>query len=141
MPTVTNPGVIGAMVQAFLTNGMDKGQAGLSVGYSQSYVKNGNCAKLWDRPDVKIELKRQQLELIKKTGYTKEQAQYELEEARLLAISINQPSAAVSAINTNMRLHGMDQIAPSDATVIIINPPKSIESRKTVESETIENEM
>lgn len=136
MPTITNPGMIKALVTAFLLNDRDKGNAGLAVGYSASYVRNGNCAKLWDRSDVKAELKRQEIELIKKTGYTKEEAQHELEEARELAMRLNQPSAAVSASNTKMRLHGYDQMAAQhESTVIVINPPQQ---RTKVESEVVE---
>ena len=135
MPTITNPGVIEAMVTAFLSNGMDKGKAGLLVGYSQSYVKNGNCAKLWDRADVRVEIKRQRTELVRKMGFTKENAHVQLDEDRDFARKCGQAGSAVSSTNTKMRLYGMDQIAPSDATVIVINPPTSVRS---VESEVVD---
>lgn len=141
MPTITNPGVIESLVQAFLANGMDQGQAALSVGYSPSTVRSGNCTKLWGRCDVKAELKRQRLDLIKKTGYSKEQATQDLIDDRQLARDLNQPSAAISANSQLIRLYGMDQPdAKKDATVIIINPPVMPVKPAVVPCEVIEQE-
>ncbi len=134
MPTITNPGVISALVTAYLCNGMDKGLAALSVGYAQSTVRSANHTKLWERGDVKTELKKQQLDLIKKTGFTKEQAHRELDENRQLALELKQPSAATQASTAKIRLYGMDQVENrGESTVIIINPPNA----KSVESEII----
>lgn len=135
MPTITNPGVLQVLVSAFILNGRDKGEAMRKTGYSEGYSTNGNCAKLFERSDVIAEIRKQEIELIRKTGLSKEHFAYDLEEAKRLGMKINQPSAAVSAINTNMRLHGMDQIAPSDQTVIVINPPSNV---KNVESEVLD---
>lgn len=140
MPTITNPGVIQELVAFYLANGLDKGIAGLSVGYSESYVKNGDCAKLWNRQDVQVELRKQRLELARKTGFTKEQASVDLDEDRQLARILKQPSAAISATSAKIRLYGMDQTAGSDQTIIIISPPVPTNSPKRVESEVIENE-
>ena len=138
MPTITNPGVIPAMVTAFLINGRDKGKAGLEVGYSQSYVKNGDCAKLWDRSDVRLELKRQEIELRKKTGRTLEEIDYMYQHAYDLAEQRGDPNT--NSMNGSAlgiaRLHGFDKDNNlKDPTVIIINPPKSV---KNVESEVID---
>ena len=140
MPTITNPGVITAIVSAFLANGMNKGDAALSVGYSESYIRNGDCAKLWDRSDVQAELRSQRLELARKTGYSKEQASVDLDEDRQLARELKQPSVGVSATAAKIRLYGMDQMAGSDATVIIISPPAQISSPKSVESRVIDSD-
>ena len=138
MPTITNPGVIQAIVSAYLSNGMDKGQAALAIGYAPSTIRSANHTKLWDRPDVKAELRKQQLDLIKKTGYSKEQATQDLMDDRQLARECKQPSAAISANTALIRLYGMDQMACSDATVIVINPPKQISSPKSVESRVLD---
>lgn len=139
MPTITNPGVIKALVRAFMLNNRDEGAAMREIGYTNGYSTNGHCAKLFARSDVKAELKRQEIELIKKTGYSKAEAQHELEQARELAMQINQPSAAVSASNTKMRLHGMDQVeSHRESTIIVINPPSNV---KKTDCEVIENEM
>jgi hypothetical protein len=92
--------------------------------------------KLYERPDVLTEIKRQELDLIKKTGYSKEQATQDLIDDRQLARDLNQPSAAISANSQLIRLYGMDQMDNKrDSTVIIINPPST--SPKRVESEII----
>lgn len=134
MPTITNPGVIEAVVTAYLLNDCNEALAGIAVGYKRTYVYNGEYSKLFERQDVIAEIKRQRLELVKKTGFTKENAHVQLDEDREFARKMGQAGAAVSSTNTKMRLYGMDQIAPSDATVIVINPP---DSRKKVESEVV----
>lgn len=132
MPTITNIGVIPALVNAYLINGRDKSTALTDIGYKQTYARSTKGMKLFDRGDVIAEVRAQELALIAKTGYTKEQAQLELEQARELAGRLNQPSACVSAVTAKMRLHGMDQPeARKDSTVIVINPP-SMQPRPTV---------
>lgn len=125
------------IVSAYLANGLDKGAAALSMGYSESYIRNGDCAKLWDRSDVKVELRKQRLELTRKTGFSKEQASVDLDEDRHLARTLKQPSAAISATQAKIRLYGMDQMASSDQTIIIINPPKQLPATKSVASRVI----
>ena len=101
------------------------------IGYSDTYSTNGHCAKMFGRSDVIGEIRSQRLELIKKTGFTKEQAHAELDENRRLALDQKQPSAATQASTAKIRLYGMDQMDNKrDATVIIINPPNQA---KTVE--------
>lgn len=137
MPTITNPGVIEALALAFLTNNCDKGAAMQKIGYSKTYSTTGNCTKLFNRKDVQGEIKRQRLELLKKTGYSKEQATQDLIDDRQLARDLNQPSAAISANSQLIRLYGMDQQdSKKDATIIVINPPQT--SPKRVESEIID---
>ena len=141
MPTITNLGVIPALITAYITNGMDKAASMVHIGYSEGYSTSGNSTKLFERSDVKAELKKQQLELIKKNGYSKQQATQDLMDDRQLARECKQPSAAISANTALIRLYGMDQMAGSDATVIIISPPKQLNSPKRVESEVLENEV
>lgn len=144
MPTITNPAVISLIINHYLSNGLDKCNALIKIGYSESYSRSQKGTELFNRPDVKKELRKQQLALIKKTGYSKEQATQDMMDDRQLARDCKQPSAAISANQALIRLYGMDQMAGSDATVIIINPPKQIESKenriKSIESEVIENE-
>lgn len=54
-----------------------------------------------------IEAKRAELAL--KTEYTVKAAEQEYEEARVLAIQLNQPGAAVAAVTGKARLYGMDK--------------------------------
>ena len=140
MPTITNPGVIQTIVNYYLSNGLDKCNALIETGYSESYAKGQKGMELFKRADVCLELRKQRLELVKKTGYSKEQASVDLDEDRQLARELKQPSVGVSATTAKIRLYGMDQMAGSDATVIIINPPKQISSPKSVESRVLEND-
>ncbi len=126
------------IVSAYLANGLDKGAAALAIGYAPSTIRSANHTKLWDRSDVKAELRKQRLELTKKMGFTKEQASADLDEDRQLARELKQPSAAISATNTKMRLYGMDQIAGTDATIINVILP---DSSKRVESEIIDTKQ
>lgn len=126
MPTITNPGVIPMLIEAYLANGLDKSAAMLKIGYSKLYTQSSNCRLLFERSDVKAELRRQRVELAKNTGYSKEQASADLDEDRQLARDLRQPSAAISAINTKMRLYGMDQIA---GTGIELPPDMTQEER------------
>jgi hypothetical protein len=137
MPTITNPGVIEAIATGFLDNDLDKGEGLRAAGYTDSYSKSAKGLKLYDRQDLKAGIKQARLELIKRTGYTKEQATQDLIDDRQLARDLNQPSAAISANSQLIRLYGMDQMDNKrDSTVIIINPPQT--SPKRVESEVIE---
>jgi hypothetical protein len=92
---------------------------------------------LFERDDVKAEIKRQRLELIKRTGFTKEQAHLQIMEDREFARSKQQASAAATSTNQLIRLYGMDQMASVEGVNIVINPPRS---PKRVENEVIENE-
>ena len=126
------------LVEAFLANNCDKSKAMQSIGYSKNYSTTGNCSKLFARTDVLAEIKAQRLELVKKTGFTKEQAHVQLDEDRQFAKRMGQAGAAHSATSSKIRLYGMDQQdRGSEQTVIVISPP----SPKRVESEIIENEV
>ncbi len=135
MPTITNQGVLKAVATGFLTNNLDMGAGLRAAGYKDSYSKSAKGLRLYDRPDLIAEIQAQRVELAKKTGFTKENAHVQLDEDRTFARQMKQAAAAVSSTNAKMRLYGMDQIAPSDATVIIINPPNSV---KSVESEVVD---
>lgn len=143
MPTITNPGVLEALATAFLKTNCDKSAAMQEIGYSKNYSTTGNCSKLFARPDVLGEIAKQRLELIAKTGYTKEQAHAELDENRRLALDLKQPSAATQASTAKIRLYGMDQAdSRQDAVVIVIRPPSAaLNNAKSVESEIIDNEV
>ncbi len=137
MPKITNQGVVEALVTAYLTNDRNKGEAMREVGYSENYSGNGHCTVMFNRDDVKAEIRRQGIELVKKTGITKEQFAYDLEQVKDLAIQINQPSAAVSAIGVNIRLHGWDQVVGTAAdTPDSLSAEELAELRKMAASAT-----
>lgn len=135
MPTITNPGVIPALVTAYLVNDCNQSKAGMAIGYTEGYVYNGEYSKLWDRDDVIAELKRQRLELIAKTGFTKEDAHAQIDEDRAYARSKGQAAAAVTSTGQKVRLYGMDQMAES-STGLTINVTTD---RKVIDSKEIDN--
>ncbi len=76
--------------------------------------------------------------MIKKTGYSPEQAQYEYEQVRRGSMIVKQFPAANQAILGKSRLHGFDKDNNArESTVIVINPPPQ---STCIESEVIENE-
>ena len=109
MPTITNPGVLKALVQAYIVNDRDKGKAMQEVGYAKNTATTGNCSKLFARADVKAELRRQEVELLEKNGYSVQEYQQDLKDDRALARMLKQPSAAVSATVAMGRSMGHDK--------------------------------
>jgi hypothetical protein len=69
------------------------------------------ASQLLDHPKITTRLKQLQEEAKKLSLYTVSQAYDELEAARLLAHGEANPSAAVSAINSKMKLFGLEQPA------------------------------
>ena len=124
-----------AIAAEYCTNGFQKVMALLSMGYKPSYANSKVGLKIYDNDKVKTAIARIQAVQVAKTGYTVEQAQVEYEEARALAIKINQPAAAATAITGKARLFGFDKDANiGEKTVIIISPKVT----KVIESTPIE---
>ncbi len=96
----------------YFTNGFNKIEALLSAGYSDTYARHIGL-KLFVNDRVLKAMERLSAVAVIKTGYSIELAQAEYEQARVQAIQIKQPSAAVSAITGKARLHGMDKDAGS----------------------------
>ncbi len=115
-----------AIAAEYCTNGFGKVKALLSVGYSETYANNVGL-KLFEHKEVLRAIARVQTVAITITGYSLEQSQAEYEQARVLAIQLKQPAAAVSAITGKARLHGMDKDAGAGASDSI--PPMSAADR------------
>ena len=77
---------------------------------------------------------------IARTGYTVQQAQDEYEQARQLAMKIDQPAAASTAVTGKARLFGFDKDSGGGEKTVIIISPKVKESVKSkiIESEVID---
>lgn len=134
------------IASTYCLNGFEKVKALLSVGYSKTYANNVGL-KLFDNDKVKLAVARIQNVQAAKTGYTVEQAQEEYEEARILAMKVNQPAAAASATTGKARLYGFDKDAAiGEKTVIIISPriapqgPQQVDTR-AIESKEVDNEQ
>ena len=96
-----------AIAAEYYTNGFNKIAALLSAGYSDTYANNVGL-KLFDNDRVVEAMRRLSAVAIVKTGYSIEQAQAEYEQARVQAIHLKQPAAAVSALTGKARLHSLD---------------------------------
>lgn len=107
----------------------------LAVGYSQSYASTLGH-KLYKNIKVIKAISQIKAKLAEKIGYSVEQAQREYEEARLLAMKVNQPAAASTAVTGKARLYGMDKDAGGGEKTIIIISPKA--GPKPVESEVVD---
>ena len=119
-----------AIAVEYHANGFQKVMALLSVGYSKSYA-NKVGLKLYDNDLVKRAIAKIQAGLAVKTGYTVADALQEYEDARILAMRINQPAAASTATTGKARLFGFDKDSGGgEKTVIIISPkaPKQVKS-------------
>ena len=122
------------IASTYCTNGFEKVKALLAVGYSKHYANHVGL-KLFDNDKVKLAIVRIQNVQVAKTGYSIEQAQAEYEEARVLAMRINQPAAAATNVTGKARLFGFDKDANiGEKTVIIISPKVS----KVVQSTPVE---
>ena len=111
---------VNAIAQEYCTNGLIKSVALITVGYSENYATH-NGLKLFDNDRVKTAIAKIQAKAAEKAGYSIEQAQNEYEQARLLAMKMNQPAAAATAITGKARLHGYDKDAGTKDTVAVVN--------------------
>lgn len=111
-------------------------QAALRAGYAANSVNKTGPANLV-KIGIKQAIDKLRVKLAEKIGYTVEQAQREYEEARALAMKVNQPAAAATAITGKARLYGMDRDAGGGEKTVIIISPKVAEPKK-VESEVID---
>lgn len=120
------------IASTYFTNGFQKVNALLTVGYSKHYA-NHIGLKLFDNDKVKLAVSRIQAVQVTKTGMTVDKVQQMYLEDRELARSCRQSGAAVSATTGIARLYGMDKDANiGEKTIIIISPkvPKVIESKE-----------
>ncbi len=83
-------------------------QAAIRAGYSKAGSTVRGSELLTNRK-VTLEISRIQAGLAQEVGYSVEQCQAEYEQARVHAVTLNQPSAEVSAITGKARLYGMDK--------------------------------
>lgn len=109
MPDIRDKHTRQALARAYIATDRDKGEAMRSIGYSKSYSVGGMLTKLYENPRLIAEIERIEVEEAEKSGYSIAKSHVEYEQARQHAISLNQPSAEVSAITGKARLYGMDK--------------------------------
>lgn len=109
-----------------LVNGMNGALAVRDTpGYSNSCARQ-TARRLITNDYIKKEIAKKQGELVKKQGYSIEQAEREYEAARALAMQIRRPAAAAAAVTGKARLYGMDKdVQQGEKTVIVIGPKVS----------------
>jgi hypothetical protein len=109
MPSIKDQHTVKAIARAFVGNGHKRGEALIEAGYKPRYANSGHCAKIYDRIEVKEAIEGYEADIRVDTAMTVERVQGMYLAARDLAITNNQPSAAVSAITGIARLYGMDK--------------------------------
>lgn len=97
-----------AIAEEYCSNGRKKRDALRAVGYKESYACSGLGMKLYDNILVKRAIAEIDKQIASKAEYTREQAQQEYEQARALAMTLRQPSAATAAVTGKARLFGLD---------------------------------
>lgn len=122
------------IAQQFYLNDQIKSVALIEAGYSKSYATHGGL-KLFDNVRVKSAILKIQTEMKARFNGSVEQSVKDYEAARQLAMRINQPAAAVSAIRWRDGLFGLQTGDKSqEQTVIVISPktPKVVDSNEIV---------
>ena len=121
---------VNAIAQAYFECDMVKSKALQTVGYSKNYAEHTGL-KLFDNDRVKAVISKMQAEMKARFNGSVEQSVKDYEAARQLAMRINQPAAAVSAIRWRDGLFGLQTgDKGQEQTVIIISPKvKPVESK------------
>jgi predicted ATP-grasp superfamily ATP-dependent carboligase len=109
MPTISDPNVVRAIAREYIANGRNKVQALIEAGYKPSYARTVKGMSLYEKEAVKAAIAGYEADKRVDATMTVERVQGMYEEARQLAITNNQPSAAVSAVTGIARLYGMDK--------------------------------
>lgn len=109
MPTISDPNVVKAIAREYVANGHNKPQALITVGYKPSYANSGKGTGLYQKEVVIKAIAAYEADMRVDSTMTVAKVQSMYEEARQLAITNNQPSAAVSAVTGIARLYGMDK--------------------------------
>ncbi len=113
---------VNAIAQAFFECDMVKSKALQVVGYSKNYAEH-NGLKLFDNDRVKAAISKLQAETKARLKGSIEQSVKDYEAAMRLAMKINQPAAAVSAIRWRDGLFGLQTgDKGQEQTVIVISP-------------------
>lgn len=75
------------------------------------------ASQLLDHPKITLRLKEIQEQAARHSIYTRNKAAEEYEAARVLAVSVNNPSAAVAAITGKVKLYGLEAPTKSKAEI------------------------
>ena len=117
------------LASAYLTNGFNKAAAMREAGYSDGYARCKGT-KVFAHERVQAAIARLQALGQLKTGYSISLCEDEYEKARELAMKINQPAAAVSAITGKARLYGFDKDGTASREEPVDIPKELLEQLK-----------
>jgi len=118
-----------AVASAYLTNGFNGIEAVKSGGYTLNYARRRHH-DIINHELVQQAIAKMQLIGANKTAYSIKECEEEYEKARMLAMSIKQPSAAVSAITGKARLYGFDKDATASREEPIEIPKELLDQLK-----------
>lgn len=114
MPTINDPNVVRAIAREYCTNGHNKPQALITVGYKPSYANGGKGTGLYQKEPIKKAIEAFEKDMRLSSEMTVEKVQAMYKEMYDLSKTNNQPSAGVSAVTGIARLYGMDKDASQD---------------------------
>lgn len=98
-----------AFINEYMVNGHNATQAYKTAYPDCTSGHKQNGSRLLTNDDILKAIAGLMAELGAEAGYTVTQCQEEYEQARQLGISLNQPSAVVSAVTGKARLYGFDK--------------------------------
>jgi len=99
-----------AFVDAYCSNGMNATQAAIAAGYSEKTARSVGSENL-TKPDIAKVIKQHTDKTAKRCEITVDSLIAELEEARVIALGLDNPqtSAAINATMGKAKLTGLDQ--------------------------------
>jgi len=109
MPDIRNDETVEAIAQEYTSNGHNKSQALIKVGYDEVNARSGKGLKVYENPRLTEAIANIEAKTAKKCGYSREKQLKKLDEARDHAVTLDAPSAEVSAIRAQNLMLGYDQ--------------------------------
>jgi hypothetical protein len=109
MPTISDPNTVRAIAREYVTNGRNKAQALITVGYKPSYANSGKGTILYAKKAVIDEISKFEQDIRLNTDWTVDRAQAMLLETRDRAIKQGTSSVEVSAVVAINRMFGLDR--------------------------------
>ncbi len=132
MPNIKDDSTVEAIAREFCSNGRNKAEAMLDVGYEPSYARGGRGqGMVYGNERVKAAIARIDSKTEARSEYDVDQCDKQYSEIITLAIKLKQPSAAVSAITGRARLRGWDKDTHvNEDTASAISPDQAQEYRR-----------
>ena len=127
MPSIKDPNTVTAIAKAYCANGRKKEEALLTAGYKPSYA-NSYCGKIWEDKRIIDACNIEQARIEAKTGFTREVAEAELDEARVIAERKQAPNDMIAATRAKAKLYGLET-ERIESVLVDSGPPMATEER------------